>query len=472
MSTEPKTSRSILINIVLLVVTVFLASISLAYSQETGVVRSKKIIKLGKGWATNTINTVIFRHHGVITASNFQFASFYDSEGNIKIVRRDLLSNEIMEHLLSGEYNLIDAHNSISMGIDRHGYLHLSFDHHANKLRYRRSKKPLSIDAWTEVIQMTNERESQVTYPTFICDGDRKQKRPLLFLYRDGSSNKGDAYIKEFDEQTTEWKDRSPCILSGSQQKPWTSNAYWNHPVIDHTGRLHLSFVWRTDSPGSERRVNNINVDYAYSDDSGLTWYSSRGCQFKSPITQVNSETVWAVSPGSNLINQASMAVDSKGHPHIVFYSDDPEGIPQYQHLWFDGKSWQHRFISNRNKRFILTGGGALQIPISRPEIVVDKQDRVYVIYRGDFTGDKMSVQRLLVPDYSPDTSELRVLWPEYIEYAEPIIDRVRWSRDGVLTMLIQRNSQPSHDEGGIPRSEPVYLVDWDIVGDWNNLMD
>ena len=442
---------------------------SQAHSQASNVIQPKNTITLGNGWATNTINTVIFRHHGVITSKNFQFSSFYDSDGNIKLVQRNLDNNKIMTRLIPGEYNLSDAHNSISMGIDRLGHLHISYDHHGDNLRYRRSLKPLAIDSWTNMAQMTGRRESRITYPAFIYDGAGEDPKPMLFLYRYGSSRNGEAWIKEYDEQSLEWKDREQCILSGSQQSPWTSNAYWNHPVIDHTGRMHLSFVWRTNSIGSERRVNNINVDYAYSDDHGRTWHSSMGRGLRTPITQVNSETVWAVSPGSNLINQTSMAVDSKGRPHIVFYSDDPDKIPQYQHLWFDGKAWRHHYISTRDKLFVLAGGGTLQIPISRPEIVIDKQDRVYVIFRADFTKDRMAVQRLLPSAYEPDTSETKILWPESLEFAEPVIDRIRWARDCILTMFIQRNGQPPHDKGGVPRNEPVYLVDWDIVGGWNN---
>lgn len=443
-----------------------------AFSNEKTVIQPETKIYLGEGWATNTINTVIFRHHGIITAKDFQFTAFYDHEGNIKLIKRYLPGNKTEKHIIPGEYNLFDAHNSISLGIDPLGHLHMSYDHHGDRLRYRRSLEPFSIDSWTDKLAMTDKHESKVTYPAFIYYRTNKGQRPLLFLYRHGSSSKGDAYLKEYNAQKSEWKDREPCILSGSRQRPWTSNAYWNHPVIDHTGRLHLSFVWRTHSIGPENRVNNINIDYAYSDDHGRTWCTSRDRKLKTPITQVNSDTAWAVSPGSNLINQASMAVDNQGHPHIVFYSNDPNGIPQYQHLWFDGKSWQHDFISKRSDPFVLAGGGTLQIPISRPEIVIDKQNRVYVIFRGDLTEDRMAVKKLLPPDYDPENSELKILWPENLEYAEPVIDRVRWRKEEILSMLIQRNAQPAHDRKTKPKSEPVYLVDWDIAKGWEKHTD
>jgi hypothetical protein len=285
----------------------------------------------------------------------------------------------------------------------------------------------------------------------------------MLFLYRHGGPERGAARLKEYSEATGTWTDREPSLLSGVEQKPWSSNAYWNHPVVASDGSIHLSFVWRTHSLGAEKRVNNINVGYARSNDQGRSWLSSRKRRFKLPITPVNAETVFPVSPGSNLINQCSMAVDSNGQPHIVFYSDDPDGIPQYQHLWFDGRQWRHDFISRRTEPFVLAGGGTLQIPISRPDIVIDDDDRVYVIFRADFTNDRMVVQRLLPPHYRPDPDDIRVLWDKPVGRAEPVIDRLRWRRDGVLSMLIQKNHQPPHDGPAKPSYEPIHLVDWQL---------
>jgi hypothetical protein len=291
---------------------------------------------------------------------------------------------------------------------------------------------------------------------------------PLLFLYRDGVWNKGRARLKEYSESSKTWVDRDPAILCGAQHLPWTSNAYWNHPAVGPDGSIHLSFVWRTNSLGAEKRINNINICYAFSRDKGRSWYSSRNRKFQLPITQVNAETVFPVSPGSNLINQCGMALDSHNRPHIVFYSDDPDGVPQYQHLWFDGREWQHHYISQRTQPFVLAGGGTLQIPISRPEIVVDDEDRVYVIYRGDLTENRMVAQRLLPPNYVSDPKDVRVLWEEDLGFAEPVIDRLRWRRDGVLTMLIQKNYQPPNDQKATPKYEPIYLVDWDVSLLWS----
>ncbi len=76
-----------------------------------------------------------------------------------------------------------DAHNSISIIIDGDGYLHVSWDHHNNPLRYSRSVHAGSLEL-NEKMPMTGKFENAVSYPQFykIADGN------LLFLYRDGGS--------------------------------------------------------------------------------------------------------------------------------------------------------------------------------------------------------------------------------------------------------------------------------------------
>jgi hypothetical protein len=414
-------------------------------------------VDLGNAWAGNTINTVIFRYHGVLSHGNYQTTSFFMDEHTLRLVQRDLTANAINTHDIVGSYQLRDAHNSISLGIDRLGYLHLSYDHHANQLHYRRSLEPHRIDNWTEELPMTGLAEGKVTYPTFISPFHGS---PLTLLYRDGVHNKGVARFKTYNEEHQIWTDYPEPVLSGAEQKPWTCNAYWNSPAIGTDGSLHLSFVWRTDFLGEENRINNINLGYAYTLDNGFTWKASNNQPYKVPITPVNAEVIYRVTPGSNLINQTGMALDSRNRPHIVFYANDLNCIPQYHHLWFDGKQWKCQIISNRTQQFILQGGGTLQIPISRPEIVIDRQDNVYVIFRGDLSQNRLAVTLLPAPHYSWSEKNMRILWNEDVGFAEPVIDRERWARDNILTLLVQHNEQPNNDIGHNAVSHPICLLD------------
>jgi hypothetical protein len=310
---------------------------------------------------------------------------------------------------------------------------------------------------WTDEGPMTGKNEGRVTYPTFILP---RKDFPLTLLYRDGASNNGTALLKTFDEISQNWTDHPQSILTGAGQKPWTSNAYWNHPVVDRKGNLHLSFVWRTHSLGEEKKVNNVNVCYALSEDNGLSWRTSLGRECQLPMTPVNAETIHAVSPGSNLINQCSMAVDSKCLPHIAYFSNDQNGIPQYQYLRFDGKRWHHQIISERTQYFNLEGGGTLQIPISRPEILIDINDNVYVIYRGDISQDRMVATKLGFPEYLWKPGNTRILWPDNMGCAEPIIDRKRWEEENILSILLQASDQPPHDIDHKDRQSQVNLID------------
>lgn len=414
-------------------------------------------IDLGTAWAGNTINTVIFRHQGVVTSNGYQFTAFYVDGNTITIVKRRLVDDLIEKYNLSGKYNLKDAHNSISLGIDRSGHIHISYDHHSSKLKYRRSIKPLDIESWTDELSMTGENEQKVTYPTFILP---KNNSPLLLLYRDGNWKKGSAFLKFFDEISGTWDDYPLPILSGAEHKPWTSNAYWNNPVVDRYGCLHLSYVWRTDYFSSEQLVNNINIGYAKSYDNGSTWKTIKGQPYKLPITQVNSDVVWPISPGSNLINQCSMAVDSKGYPHIVFYSNDDNGVPQYQHIWYTGKIWNHSYVSNRKESFKLAGGGTLKIPMSRPAIVIDKKDNVFIFFRSDESNQKMAVYCLQSPFYNSTNITYKIIWDESIEQSEPVFDFSRWCEENILTFFIQKNKQPDGDLVHENNIERVYLLD------------
>ncbi|WP_019933263.1 BNR repeat-containing protein [Oceanimonas smirnovii] len=434
-----------------------LSQLGISTEETTFSVKTINKIALGDAWAGNTVNTVIFRHHGIFTRNGWQYTTFYVDQHTLRVVQRNLNNGEMLQSDIKGDYNIKDAHNSISLGMDRDGYLHISYDHHGTQLKYRRSLAPECIANWSDELAMTGQRETKVTYPAFLMPSENA---PLQLLYRDGNHQKGSAFIKQYSEAEQCWQDSDTAILSGSTNSPWTSNAYWNHPVRDDNGTLHLSFVWRTHSIGEEQQINNLNVCYAQSFDNGQSWHSSNLKPFQLPITQVNAEVVWPISPASNLINQCSMAVDSRNRPHIVFYANDENDIVQYQHLWFDGSKWQHQTISNRISGFDLCGGGTLRIPISRPDIIIDKQDNVFVIYRGDLTGDCMAALCLKAPNYTYYPANQKILHPEPLGLTEPVIDRLRWQQQQVLSLLLQHNDQPNHDIGHANVVKPICILD------------
>jgi len=419
-------------------------------------IKKLAVINLGDAWAENSINNLVFRHHGILTYNEFQFAAVYVAENTLRIIKRHLPTGVVESHDLVGDYNLREARNGVSLGCDREGRLHLTYDHNT-ELRYRRSIRPAAINDWSDELLMKGKAKDGITCPAFILP---RQDHPLTLLYRDGISTRGCARLKTYDEGEEKWVDHPDPVLSGAEENTWSCGASWSNPAIGDDGSLHLSFVWSTESISRGDTVSSFNVGYACSSDNGLTWRTSRGRFYDLPITPLSAETVLPVSPGSNLADRTSMALDSYRRPHIVFYADDTHGIPQYQHTWFDGHVWHHNIISQRPPSSDPKEGGALPAPISRPEIVIDRENNVYVIFRGDFTDNRLFVQKLSPHDNQAFPGHLLALTDEEMGHSEPVIDRSRWSREEVLTLQTQQNERWAPGPSFGPRMSPVTLLD------------
>ncbi|MFZ2651312.1 MAG: BNR repeat-containing protein [Burkholderiaceae bacterium] len=426
-----------------------------------------RVVELGRGWSGNTVNTVVFRCHGLTSSGPRQFGAYYIDAGRMVVFSRDAAGGLVQKTELTGQFKVQDAHDSISVGIDRLGYIHLAYDHHGSPLHYRRSLRHLDVSQFGPEIAMVGKDESQITYVSFIESAHGE--RPLLCLYRTGYAGRGDALLNAYDEGSGTWTRLANPLLSGSKQQPWTSSPYWNQPAVAPDGALELTFCWRTHPLcGDLQRVNNINIDIVRSPDWGQSWTTSRGLALRLPVTQVNAETILGLPPGSNLINQTGCAVDTQGNVHVVFYADDENGIPQYQHVWGRRGVWRRSILPCRTVAFALEGVGSLQLPISRPDIVIDDLDRAYVVFRADFTAQRMAVLRLEPPDYRFAPADIRILWDTDIGHTEPVIDRQRWAMEKTLSMLLQRNEQPDHDAGVETGSAAVFIADWNLGRDWS----
>lgn len=406
-------------------------------------IKEIKQSKIGEAWSGNTINTVIFRHHGLITKSNNQFAAFYLDEKTIKFVKRDLVNEKYTFYDYSGSFNLKDAHNSISLGVDEDGYIHVLYGSHANEINYIKSRKPYDINDWMEIKKLTGKYEEKFTYPAFI---QGIQGVSLALLYRDGTHKAGTCRLKFFYGKSQKWQDKNTPLISGVEQKYWPCNPYWNHPVVGEDGQVFVSYVWRTQEIGKERYINNINMGCMWSPDNGHHWYTVEGSPLQLPVTPVNSSVIYPSPMMSNLINQCSMALDKYSRPHIAFYSNDENLVPQYKHLWHDGTKWLCSVVSNRKEPFELKGGGTLRLPMGRPEILVNKENVVLYVFRSDFTKNRMRVLFLYPPEYLMVESDWIDLSDDDLGFAEPIIDKSLWADEGILSMYLQHCEQPDHE--------------------------
>jgi len=408
-----------------------------------------RIVNVGEGWASNSVNTVVFRKNSLFTWRDTQFVAYYNQERFVVLGKRKQGTNNWVLKQTPYQGNTADAHNDISIIVDGDGYLHISWDHHNNSLRYARGLKPGSLEL-SEKQAMLGTEEKSVTYPEFykIPDGN------LLFFYRDGGSGRGDLIINKYDTKTQKWARLQNNLISGQGQR----NAYWQ-AFLDHKGTIHVSWVWR-ESPDV---ASNHDMAYACSKDGGLTWQKSTGEKYTLPITAASAEYACRIPQKSELINQTSMSADKQGNPYIATYWRDANSkVPHYHIIYHDGKSWNTRALNFRTTAFSLSGAGTKRIPISRPQVMMQisgSKPKGLMIFRDEERGSKVSVVEL--KNLKKSKWKVFDLTQSEVGSWEPTFDTELWKDTGKLNLFIQNVKQVDGEgKANIP-AQMVQVLEW-----------
>ena len=106
---------------------------------------AQRLVEVGKGYSSTSVNTPVFRNSSLATWANNQYIAYYDAEGWMVIGCRSLDSDDWTLQRTAYKGNVKDAHNVISLMVDGDGYLHVAFDHHGHPLNYCRSVAPHSL---------------------------------------------------------------------------------------------------------------------------------------------------------------------------------------------------------------------------------------------------------------------------------------------------------------------------------------
>ncbi|WP_343728463.1 BNR repeat-containing protein [Duganella sp.] len=400
---------------------------------------------VGEGWANNSVNAVVFRKNSLVTQGDTQYVAYYDAGRYLVLGKRTLGSTQWTTRRTAWQGNAADAHNSISIMVDGAGYLHVSWDHHNNPLRYARSVAPGSLELGPKQA-MTGNDENEVSYPEF----HRLPNGNLLFFYRLGGSGRGDLIINRYDVHTQRWTRLHTNLISGEGRR----NAYWQ-AFLDGRGTLHVSWVWR-ESPDV---ASNHDMAYARSRDGGVTWERSDGTPYTLPINAASAEYALRIPQNSELINQTSMAADSEGRPYIASYwRDAGSKVPQYHVIYHTGAAWQVRALDFRKTPFSLGGQGTKRIPIARPQIMVGAAGAL-LVFRDEERGSKVSVAQ--ARDIARGVWELRDLTTASVGAWEPSYDTERWRRSGILSLFVQNVQQVDGEGQAFVPPSPVTVLDW-----------
>ena len=394
---------------------------------------------VGEGWSSNSVNTVIFRQNAVTTYADMQFTSYYDAEARVILAKRKLPRGKWEVYKTQFTGNAKDAHNAISIAIDGKGYLHVSWDHHDNALRYAKSLEPFGLEL-AEIQSMTGMDENKVSYPQFynLPSGD------LIFMYRSGQSGSGSLVLNRYNIDTENWTTLHSNLIDGEDKR----NAYWQS-YVDHNGTIHVSWVWRESWDVS----TNHDIAYAQSKDGGKTWQQSDGTVYELPITQHSAENAVIIPQNSSLINQTAMTTDSRGNPYIANYWNEGDAT-QFHVVYLKEGQWQTENTAFRTTGFQLGGGGTKKIPISRPEIFIDEsQDkRLYLLFRD---AEHQSKIVLASRDLNKEESwKLTDLTTASVGDWEPNFDKELFKKAGKLHLFVQQVNQV--DGEGLQNSKPT----------------
>lgn len=432
------------------------------------------------------MNGTAFQNDILVNHNGWQYTAWYDTVGTDQSVwlgRRSIRGPiagtwekfDTGSDLVNGDESVWDTHNTISLGISKaDGILHMSWDHHGNNLRYRRSLPGLltySDKAWTSA-QIMSEQSwittsgstiTGVTYPMFI----NTPENTLLFNYRTGGSNNGSNWLALW--QPSSFNYAAPILVTvrdGSYTGPsnnggtFTSNsrnAYANGFDFTSDGKLHYTWTWRESVVAS-----NHDLCYAFSPDRGIKWYNNAGTLIADTSLgqRIRVDTPGIVVVPLNcqqqLINQQTQCVDEQGRVHILVYHRRQEA--GFEWTLGDGPfsgvdtAYHHYF---RDPTTGTWTGSRLPVtfPVgSRPDVETLSNGDIYTVYR---SGKQLVIAAATAAANYTDWTILISVGTNY--GGEPRLDHDRLRESGVLSVFVSEDAPSS----STPTPVPLHVLDY-----------
>lgn len=466
------------------------------------VVATNACLMPGTATYGRAINGISFQKDNILlTFGGYQYTAWYDTVDTVQTVwlaRRGVTNTSVGawekfntgSEFINGDESSWDAHNVIAIGIcPADGTLHLSWDHHNNTLRYRRSVAGLCttnkaawgagmLNAEQDWLVASGQTELDVTYPQFITTPDGG----LVLDRRMGVSGNGDQYFQVYNPATGAWSAKVQFInragtyvgpdAFGTTRTCTERCAYVNGLDFGPDGSMHVTWTWRE----SASQYGNRDICYAYSPDLGTNWYNNAGTKIADTsqaqkITQASSGiTIELLDMRQLLINQQAQCVDGDGRVHVLMLHrrQDPGFEPAVFSKQFSTKftAYYHYF------RDPATGDWAQRrIPVedypvgSRPKIGYDAGGNVYAVfvsYPGGtdvtpgYTNGKLIVASASKASQYTDWEIMQVV--DVAFDGEPLLDQRRLLVDNLLSVFLQEHSTTTSVVG-----TPLHVFDFAV---------
>lgn len=332
-------------------------------------------IPIDSVWAGHPVGFCLYTH------GDRQYIAYYNANRNMVVGQRYLDESTFDLHIMpatsretaGGTSTVLgwDSHNSVTIGIDKEGYLHLSGNMHVHPITYFKSTEPYDISTLKQQMTLVGPNEERCTYPHFMLTKEDE----LLFHYRDGGSGNGNEIYNIYSTETGKWSRMLDVPLTDGQG---LMNAYQSQPSVLKDGWYHVYWVWR-DTPDC-----STNHDLSFMKSPDLkNWYNAFGEQIALPATLDKKELIVDPVPAQGgLLNLAAkMVLDQKDRPVFTYHKFDEDGNTQLYIAKTEGDKWTYHTVTNWDYRWYFSGNGS----INRDIILKDFKKRADNKYQIDF---------------------------------------------------------------------------------------
>ena len=318
-------------------------------------------IKIDSVWSGHRVKFSLLTH------KNRQYIAYYNANRNMVVGQRELSNDKFDLYQMPAPKRLKnaedkrgrisstevgwDSHNSITMAVDKKGYIHLSGNMHVDSLTYFKSQKPNDVFSLERQFPMVGPNELKATYPKFMLTKEQN----LIFHYRDGGSGNGNEIYNIYSTENKSWTRMLDVPLTDGQG---LMNAYQSQPELREDGWYHVFWVWR-DTPDCS---TNHDLSYMKSPDL-INWYDAFNKSISLPATLENkSLIVDPIPPKGGIINLAAkLCFDQNNNPLFVYHKYDQKGNLQLYIANLDKGVWKYHVITNWDYRWEFSGNGSIK---------------------------------------------------------------------------------------------------------------
>ncbi|MBC8769277.1 BNR-4 repeat-containing protein [Arenibacter sp. BSSL-BM3] len=324
---------------------------------ETGKTETiEQVIEIDSVWAGHPVGFSLYTH------GNRQYIAYYNANRNLVVGQRNLEDENFDLHIMpptsretSGGTSTVlgwDSHNSVTLGVDKDGFIHLSGNMHTNPITYFKSKHANDISSLVQEMEMIGTDEKKSTYPNFMLTKDGE----LIFHYRDGGSGNGNEIYNIYSCENKTWSRMLDVPLTDGQG---LMNAYQTQPTVLKDGWYHVYWVWR-DTPDCE---TNHDLSYMRSPDL-KNWFDAFGGKIALPATLDNKLLIVDPIPvKGGIINLAArLCLDENNNPVFVYHKYDSDGNLQIYAAHINDKKWIHNQVTNWDYRWEFSGRGSINV--------------------------------------------------------------------------------------------------------------